>query len=250
MLHGTWLGHPVHAAITDVPVGAWTAALVMDSVDALAPGLGFRAGADAAVGIGLAGATVAALTGLTDWSATDGKARKIGLVHGLLNIAAFGLFAGSWAMRKVGRRDEARALGALGFMGVLGSAWLGGNLAYSQQIGSDHTIGQQFPDVFTPVLPEGELAEGSLRRVDVNGSRILLARRNGRIHAIAEVCSHLGGPLAEGEFTGTEVHCPWHGSCFSVEDGRVIHGPATHPQPCLEARVCEGRVEIRGRAGR
>ncbi len=86
-----------------------------------------------------------------------------------------------------------------------------------------------------------------MRRIDKDGARILVAKRDGQVHAIAEVCSHLGGPLAEGKFDGTTVTCPWHGSCFSVETGKVIHGPATHPQPCLETRVNNGQVEVRQR---
>ncbi len=233
VLHGTWMGHPLHAAVTDVPVGAWTAAVVMDAVDQLSPSNGLRRGADAAVAIGLAGATISAVSGLTDWSATDGRGRKVGLVHGILNIAAFGLFAASYVMRKSDKREEARALSALGFTIAAGSAWLGGHLVYDEQIGADHTIGQQFPQDFIPVLAESELNEGQMRRVTTDGARILLAKRNGQIHAIAEVCSHLGGPLADGQFEGTQVTCPWHGSCFDVTDGRVIHGPATNPQPCL-----------------
>ena len=244
-LHGTWMGHPLHAAITDVPVGAWTAAVVMDAMDELTPSKSLRQGADAAVAIGLAGATVSAVSGLTDWSATDGRARKIGLVHGMLNVAAFGLFAASYAMRKADKRSEARALGAIGYVIAFGSAWLGGHLVYGEQIGVDHTIGQEFPQHFTPVMPEGELAEGQMVRVRPNGARVLLAKKEGRVYAIAEVCSHLGGPLSEGELNGTEVTCPWHGSCFSLEDGRVIHGPATHPQPVLETRIQNGQIEVR-----
>jgi nitrite reductase/ring-hydroxylating ferredoxin subunit len=84
-------------------------------------------------------------------------------------------------------------------------------------------------------------------RVDVAGSRLLLTRRGEEIYAIGEVCSHLGGPLAEGKLEGDVIQCPWHGSRFCVRDGSVVDGPATHPQPALEARVKEGRVEVRAR---
>ena len=244
-LHGTWMRHPLHAAVTDIPVGAWTAAVAMDAMDELTPSQTLRRGADAAVAVGLAGATISAVSGLTDWSATDGRARKVGLVHGVLNMAAFGLFAASYIMRKTDKRSEARALGAIGYVIAFGSAWLGGHLVYGEQIGVDHTTGQELPKDFTPVLPDGGLAEGQMQRANLNGARILLARREGQIYAMVEVCSHLGGPLAEGQFEGTQVTCPWHGSCFSVKDGTVVHGPATHPQPVLETRVREGQIEVR-----
>jgi len=244
-LHGTWMRHPLHAAVTDIPVGAWTAAVAMDAMDELTPSQTLRRGADAAVAVGLAGATISAVSGLTDWSATDGRARKVGLVHGVLNMAAFGLFAASYIMRKTDKRSEARALGAIGYVIAFGSAWLGGHLVYGEQIGVDHTTGQELPKDFTPVLPDGGLAEGQMQRANLNGARILLARREGQIYAMVEVCSHLGGPLSEGKFEGTQVTCPWHGSCFSLKDGSVVHGPATHPQPVLETRVREGQIEVR-----
>lgn len=245
VMHGTWLGHPVHPAVTDIAVGAWTVAVVMDAIDELSPNEGLRRGADTAVAVGLAGATVSAITGLTDWSVIDGRARKVGLVHGLMNIAAFGLFTASMFMRRSGQRAEARALGAFGYAVAFGSAWLGGELAYSEQIGVDHTAGQEFPSEFTPILDDSELAEGQMRRVDRNGARILLARRGGQVYAIAEVCPHLGGPLSEGKFEGTEVTCPWHGSCFSLTDGSIVNGPTVYRAPALETRIQGGRIEVR-----
>jgi len=70
-------------------------------------------------------------------------------------------------------------------------------------------------------------------------------RRGKHIFALAETCSHLGGPLAEGKLSGNTVQCPWHGSRFALEDGRVLDGPAVHPQPCLEARTRNGKIEVR-----
>jgi hypothetical protein len=53
-LHGTWLGHPLHSVLTDVPVGAWTAALVLDAMDEMSDREEFGRGADAAVTVGIA----------------------------------------------------------------------------------------------------------------------------------------------------------------------------------------------------
>jgi nitrite reductase/ring-hydroxylating ferredoxin subunit/uncharacterized membrane protein len=245
-LHGTWLGHPVHATLTDIPVGSWTAALVMDALEDITGREEFGRGADTAVAIGLAGAVASAVTGLTDWQATDGRARQIGIVHGLLNTTGALLYAGSLIARKKDSRPLGRGLSMLGFAVAVGAAYLGGKLVYSEQVGVDHTAGQHFPKDFQPVLAESDLQEGQMRRVDVEGTRVLLAKREGRVFAIAEVCSHYGGPLAEGKFEGCTVQCPWHGSRFSLEDGSVIDGPATHPQPCLEVRVSDGAIEVRG----
>jgi len=244
-LHGTWLGHPLHSAVTDVPIGAWTSALVMDAMEDVTGRREFGTAADTAVAIGLVGAIAAAATGVTDWHKIDGQARKIGLAHGLLNLGGALLCGASLAARKNGARSAGRGLSTLGFVVVMGSAWLGGKLTYSEKIGVDHTAGLQFPEHFTPVLPESELPEGEMRKTDAAGTPVLLANRGGHIFALSNVCSHLGGPLNEGKLEDCSVVCPWHGSRFSLEDGRVLDGPATHPAPCLDVRARNGQIEVR-----
>ena len=245
VLHGTWLGHPVHVILTDVPLGAWTAALVFDFLESTSGRKEFAAAADASITIGLIGAAGAAITGLTDWQDVDPPARRVGLVHGLLNVMGTSLFLASRVMRKRRSRSSGRRLAILGYTLATAAAYLGGNLVYEQQIGVDHTSGQKLPEDFETVLPESDLPEGKLMRADYNGVPILLVRRGKRIFALAETCSHLGGPLAEGKLSGNSVQCPWHGSRFALEDGRVLDGPAVHPQPCLESRVRDGKIEVR-----
>ena len=106
--HGVWLGHPLHPALTDVPIGAWTAAVTLDVLDMAAADDRLAAGADAAVALGLAGAVGSALTGLTDWHKTDGNARRIGMIHAVLNTTATTLYAFSLAARRGGNRPLGR----------------------------------------------------------------------------------------------------------------------------------------------
>jgi nitrite reductase/ring-hydroxylating ferredoxin subunit/uncharacterized membrane protein len=244
-LHGTWMRHPLHPAVTDVPLGAWTVAVALDAADAVRGDDKYADGADAAVVVGLVGAVGSALTGLTDWHKTDGKARRLGLVHGLLNVGVTALFTASWALRRSGNRDAGKACSLAGFLVSGVSAYLGGSLVNVEKIGVDHGDRRPLPDDFVPVMPEAELPENTLRRVEVEGIKVLLLRRGLHIHAMGEVCSHLGGPLAEGTIEGDSVRCPWHGSRFALEDGRVLDGPSTYPQPCFEARVQNGRIEVR-----
>ncbi len=244
-LHGTWLGHPLHAALTDVPIGAWTAALVMDSLEQTTGREEFGVAADTAVAVGLVGAVAAAAAGITDWHKTDGEARRVGLVHGLMNVGGTLLYTASLAARRSGNRAAGQGLSTLGFLVAMGSAYLGGHLAYGHRIGMDHSKDLPLPDEFTPVMAEADLPEGAMRKADFNGSPILLAKREGRIFALSNVCSHLGGPLNEGKFEGCEVECPWHGSRFSLEDGSVVDGPAVHPQPTLEVRVDNGQINVK-----
>jgi len=244
-LHGTWIGHPLHVILTDIPIGAWTTAIVFDALDSMSRRRRYTVAADAAVTLGLVGAVGAAATGLTDWQDVDPPARRIGLVHGLLNVASVALFAGSLFARRRGNRTSGRGLAALGYAVSMAAARLGGNLVYGQKVGVDHTSSEKLPENFSPVLSESDLEEGKPIRADYNGTPILLVRRGSETYALAETCSHLGGPLSEGKLDGDVIQCPWHGSRFSIRDGHVIDGPAVHPQPCLTARVRNGQVEVR-----
>jgi nitrite reductase/ring-hydroxylating ferredoxin subunit/uncharacterized membrane protein len=244
-LHGTWLGHPLHPVLTDVPIGAWTAALALDAMESISGRRELGAGADVAIAVGLLGAAGSAVTGLTDWSETYGRARKVGLLHGLLNAGATVLYTTSLVMRRRKKRSAGMGLAMLGYAVSSAAAYLGGHLVYGEQVGVDHTAAQEMPKEFVAVLPEGELNEGEMKKVDADGVPVLLVRRNGEIHAIAHTCSHMGGPLSEGKLEGEVVQCPWHGSRFNVRDGSVVDGPATFPQPCFEARVREGQIEVR-----
>jgi nitrite reductase/ring-hydroxylating ferredoxin subunit/uncharacterized membrane protein len=251
-LHGTWLGHPLHPVLTDVPLGAWTAALVLDVLEVTGGRRELRAGADAAVSVGIAGAVGAAAAGLNDWQHTEGAARRTGVAHGLLNASALLLYVGSLWLRKSGARGEGQALSALGFAALSASAYLGGYLVYDRRIGVNHAAtdgaGATADDAggdFVAVLPEKELAEGEPRRVEVNGRPAVLVRRGHRIHALAETCAHLGGPLGEGRVEADAIVCPWHGSRFALRDGRVLNGPSPYPQPCFETRVRAGQIEVR-----
>jgi nitrite reductase/ring-hydroxylating ferredoxin subunit len=97
-----------------------------------------------------------------------------------------------------------------------------------------------------PVADEADLEGAAMKRVEVDGEPALVTRAaNGRVCAIAARCSHLGGPLDEGERDGDVVTCPWHGSQFDVCTGEVVAGPAVFPQPVYESRVSTGRIELR-----
>jgi len=245
ILHGTWLGHPLHPALTDVPLGAWTAALALDALESISGRRELGAGADAAIAVGLVGAAGAAVTGLTDWSETNGRARKVGILHGLLNVGATVLYTTSLVMRRKQKRGAGMGLAMLGYAVSSASAYLGGHLVFGEQIGVNHAAAQEIPKEFVPVLPDAELQEGELKRADARGVPVLLVRLQGAVCALAHTCSHLGGPLSEGKLEGDVVQCPWHGSRFNVRDGSVVDGPATFPQPCFEARVRDGQIEVR-----
>jgi nitrite reductase/ring-hydroxylating ferredoxin subunit/uncharacterized membrane protein len=247
LFNGVWLGHPLHSALTDVPLGAWTAAVWLDLLEPRSgprrPGVA-RA-ADAAVALGLAGALGSAVTGLTDWSDTYGRSRKVGVAHALGNITATALFAASLFSRRRGSRDTGRLLAGLGLLVASGAAYLGGHLVFGEQIGVDHTAAQELPKDFVAVLPERDLLEGKLTRANAGSVPVVLLKRAGEILAIAATCAHMGGPLAEGTLEGEDVICPWHASRFSMRTGEIVNGPSCYPQPRLETRVSNGQIEVR-----
>lgn len=247
-LHGVWLGHPLHPALTDIPIGAWNTAAVFDTIDALHGNDDLAAAADGAIVFGLVGAVGSALSGLTDWQHTDGAARRMGVLHAWINTDVTLLYLTSLILRRRGNRSAGRALAFLGLgLGTV-SAYIGGHLISGEAIGVNHARDQFVPAEFTPVLADAALPENEPRLVEVGGTRVLLVRRGGEICALADTCSHLGGPLSEGTLEDGSIVCPWHGSRFALEDGRVLDGPATFPQPCYEARVQNGQIEVRAPA--
>jgi nitrite reductase/ring-hydroxylating ferredoxin subunit/uncharacterized membrane protein len=246
ILHGTWLGHPLHVVLTDVPIGSWTAAAVLDALEEKTGSRAMGQGADAAIALGLVGAAAAGITGLADWSKIGGgQPRRIGLAHGLLNATATACYVTSLCLRRTHSRRAGRRFALLGLIVSSVAAYLGGHLVFKEKIGVDHTADYSPPEDFVSVLAEVELLENQLRRVDANGMPVLLVRSGQRIYAIAETCAHLGGPLSEGKLEDATVRCPWHGSRFSLEDGRVLEGPSVHAQPVLEVRVRDGQIEVR-----
>ena len=243
-LHGVWLGHALHPVLTDIPLGAWTVAFALD----LAETCGARRygpGADAALNIGLVGALGAAATGITDWKEISVEARRVGLVHGVLNTIAAGLYLTSSIQRARGKRQAGRVTALAGFAVAGVSASLGGHLVYANQIGVARTSETTPPADFVPVIRLDELEEAKPRRVEHEGYPLVLVKKGDRIYALAEKCTHLGGPMSEGELDGDCLRCPWHGSAFSLEDGSVKESPATAPLAVFDARVRQGSVEVR-----
>lgn len=250
-LHGTWLGHPLHPVLVDAPIGFWTSALVLDL-------LGGERAAPAAqrlVGAGVAAALPAAATGLKDWDSLgqEKPAKRVGLVHAMSNSVALACYTASWVARRRGRRSTGVALGALGALFAGAGAYLGGHLAYRQGIGVDHTAAEPTAGdgEWVRVMPLDQLPDQRLT-LGVAGEAHLVLYRSGRhIGALADHCAHLAGPLHEGRLINSDgeacVRCPWHGSTFSFSDGRVVHGPATAPQPGYRTRVVDGWVEVKAK---
>jgi uncharacterized membrane protein len=134
ILHGrAWLGHPLHPLLTDLVSGAWTVAWVFD-LSQLLRMRRLQTGADAAIALGLAAVPLTALAGATDWQHTEGKARRLGLVHAGLNILSTLLYLSSMRHRTRGRRVMGMLASHLGFLVINLSAYLGGELVYDEGV--------------------------------------------------------------------------------------------------------------------
>jgi nitrite reductase/ring-hydroxylating ferredoxin subunit len=241
LLSGTNLGHPAHPMLTDLPIGAWSMSALLDVFG----GANAEQAADLLVGAGILSAVPTAATGLNDWSDTIGGERRIGAVHATANVAALSLYVASLIARRSGGRGTGKLLGLAGFGVMVVGAYLGGHLSFAKGVNVNHTFLEHRSHEWTTVLAEAELAEGELRRVSVGEASVLLVRDDGQIHALANTCSHAGGPLDEGELADGCVICPWHASTFRLTDGHIVRGPASIPQPAYQTRVRDGKIEVR-----
>ncbi len=245
LLHGTWLGHPLHPVLTDVAIGAWAFAGVFDVIASVKGDRYAERAADFLTTAGTVAAVPTALAGLADYSVIRKPAVTTATLHALLNDVNVVLYLLSIQDRKRGNRERALFFSSVALGLMAASAWLGGHLVYQQRVGVDHSDDFEGPEGWTPVLEDKNLPEAEAKRVDVDGKGILLYRCDGRILAIGSVCSHAGGPLEEGDIQDCRVTCPWHDSVFDLRDGSIVHGPATRPQARFDTRVRDGRIEIR-----
>lgn len=249
LLHGIWLGHPLHPLLTDIPIGAWTFATLFDGLSLVASSRrGRRQAEDAAdflMGLGVASAVPTAIVGITDYSAIKEDAAAIGALHGAMNGLSLLVYAGSVVARRRRHRETGIILGLAGMSLSTFAAWLGGELIYRKRVGVNHAETPEKPEMWTAILPENELVEARPKRIEYEDQPVLLYRRGGTVYALSAVCSHAGGPLDEGTFYDGCVQCPWHDSVFELSDGHIVHGPATTPQPTYRARIEGGQVEIR-----
>jgi nitrite reductase/ring-hydroxylating ferredoxin subunit/uncharacterized membrane protein len=250
VVDGVWFGSPLHPALTDVPVGSWTAAITFDALDIATGSRALRNAADASLALGVAGGFAAAALGLSDWRYLSGGPRRMGTAHALLNAAGLALNTTSLILRATGRRRAGQLAFLSGYSVVGMGAHLGGELSYGYGLRVNRNVFQPAgPEEFTAVLDEDELPDTGLRRVELDGAGVLLSRAtSGEICAIAATCNHFGGPLEQGDREGNTVVCPWHKSRFDLCSGESIDGPAVFPQSRYESRVRNGRIEVKASA--
>jgi nitrite reductase/ring-hydroxylating ferredoxin subunit/uncharacterized membrane protein len=249
---GVWLNHPLHPLLTDVPVGAWTVALVLELVALVfaVPNLGLASAI--AIGLGILAALAAIATGLMDWMDVDPPEKAVGLVHAALNttstilflVAAIMLWQSNWSISLA-----QFVVLAVAYVIIASGAFLSGDLVYRLGVMNNRNAYRKGPKDFTPTIALNELAENQPKRVEVKGQPIMLVRRGDKVYAVGAVCSHYGGPLERGEVVGNTIKCPVHYSRFALQDGRVKEGPSTAPVPAYDTQVVAGQVQVRKASG-
>jgi nitrite reductase/ring-hydroxylating ferredoxin subunit/uncharacterized membrane protein len=240
VLSGTWLGHPLHPLLTDLPIGFWTSAFVLD----VAGGRHSRRAATHLVAWGVLSAVPAATSGAADWGDTTGPERRVGLVHAAANSVALACFSASWWSRVRGRHARGVAYGFAGAAAATVGGYLGGHLLQHLAVGVDRTRVPRPPEEWTRVAPDADVTEAP-RRVLAGETPVMLLRHDGNVIALDARCPHRGAPMEEGEVHDGCITCPWHGSTFRLDDGALVHGPSVLDLPQYECRVTGAAVEVR-----
>ena len=247
-LNGTWVGHPLHPMLTDIPIGAWTLTIIIDLIGLLFgfPQLGLASGITA--GVGVAGALAAAAAGLADWMDVDPPEKAIGAFHATVNVSATIFFLISFLMRwghnwQPGWGTFVVALA--GYLLVMIGGYLGGLMVFNMGVMINRNAYRTGPGDFKPAVATGELAEGQLKRVLVEEQPVLVLSLDGTIYALGAVCSHYGAPLNDGTIVERTIECPWHASRFALDDGRVVQGPACAGVPVYDCKIVNDQVQIK-----
>ena len=237
-LNGTWFGHPLHPAITDVPIGAYVVAIVLDLA-------GQRAGATAAIGVGIVFMLLAALAGYADYIDLEGKSRRFGTVHSSLMLIALVLYVVSFVMRLGAVPSSAEVwLSVIGFIIVISSAYIGGELVYNLGTQVDRHAWRGGGTKWA-ALDVTEIPADKPVKAKAGAQTLVVVRRAKGLEALHDVCAHQGCSLSDGKLVGEAIECPCHGSRFRLRDGAVIRGPAVFDQPHFEVREAEGKIEVR-----
>jgi nitrite reductase/ring-hydroxylating ferredoxin subunit/uncharacterized membrane protein len=241
VLSGAWLGHRLHPMLTDLVIGAWTSASLLDVLG----GRSARPAARRLVGIGIAAYAPTATTGLHDVLDYGEKVRRTGAVHAMTNAVGLGFQVASWVARGRGRHTRGTWLSLAGMAVTGAGGYLGGHLTYVLGAGVERTAFDDGPEDWTATVPASELVQGQPRAVDAGGTAVLLVLDGAHVRALADTCNHAGCSLAAGEVEGGAVTCGCHGSRFSLADGVTLAGPAAAAQPRFDTRVRDGMVEVR-----
>ena len=229
-LNGKWLGHSLHGAITDLAIGALLSVSVLDV-------LGFAAAADALLLFGLVAMVAAAVSGIADYTDTDGLARTRATVHNTVMIITLVVYVVSLVIRLAAPADRAPAVVTALVAAILLTvgAYVGGEVVYALGNMIDRHAWRSGPGDWVG-LDLSVVGEGVPARVMAGEQALLVVRHGETVYAMDEICAHAGAPLSEGKVVDDQIQCPWHGSRYELSTGYKKRGPTTFDQPTYEVR--------------
>lgn len=243
LLVGRWLGHPIHAVLTDVPIGILFLVIVFDVV--AMPDAAFWA-----LVFGILAMLGAAVAGYADYADTDGKARERATLHSTLMLLALVFYLVSlWLRSGKGPQDAvdgpAALLSIAGFLILSAGAYVGGDVVY---VLGNMVNRHAFRGAGTKwialepaeVDADGAIPEGKPVKAKLGINQLVLVRQGEKILALHDTCAHAGGPLSEGKVVDGTIECPWHYSRYKLDSGYVVRGPSVYDQPAYEVRARDG----------
>lgn len=242
-LHGVWLGHALHPALAQFTLGSFLSASLLDAVG------GRPRESSTLIVAGLVGTAPTVAAGWADNADGHEEQQRVGIVHAALNGAAVACYAAALVTRARGGRGRVltAAGGALSGFG----AYLGGHMAFRQALGPNQAeaVPHTGPADWQPLGALADLPDRRPVRRVAGDTPVVVVRRDDEVSVLADRCPHASAPMHEGEL-GDEhgcavLTCSWHGSVFRVEDGSVVHGPATAPLPRFDSRTVDGTVQAR-----
>lgn len=246
-LNGRWLGHPLHSAVTDIPIGLLLGSVVLDLV-------GQRTAADLTLLGTILFMLLAAVSGLADYTDTDSTARTRATLHATLMTVALVVLVIS-AILRAGAGTERTlpiVLSIVGFLIVTAGAFVGGDVVYVfGNMVNRHAFrgaGTKWIRLDTGDLTDlAQLPEATPTKMRAGINDLAVVRLGDIVQVLHAVCAHAGGPLDKGTVVDGCLECPWHASRFRLADGMVRQGPALYDQPSYELRVAEsgGGYEVR-----
>jgi len=240
LLVGRWLGHPIHAVLTDAPIGILFLVPVFDI-------LGQPGAAEVALAVGVLAMVAAALAGFADYADTDGAARDRATLHSTLMLTALVVYLVSLAVRHGGDGTGLVAVwtSVLAFLVLSAGAYVGGDVVYVLgNMVSRHAFrgaGTKWLALEPAETTEGgSIPEGRPIKAKLGINTLVLVRQGDKILALHDTCAHAGGPLSGGTYADGVIECPWHASRYRMSDGLVVRGPSVYDQPTYEVRPREG----------
>jgi nitrite reductase/ring-hydroxylating ferredoxin subunit/uncharacterized membrane protein len=245
-LNGTWLGHPLHPAATDIPIGALLLTVILDVA-------GQPAAADIALVATILFMLAAAVSGAADYVDTESTTRTRATTHATLMVVALLLLLLSLLIRATGPTDRAIpiALSLIAFLIVTAGAYVGGDVVFVfGNMVSRHAFrgaGTKWIKLDTgDVTDLATLPEATPTKAKAGINDLVLVRMGDTVHALHAVCAHAGGPLPQGTIVDGCLQCPWHGARYRLTDGHVRRGPSVYDQPVYEIRPADaGGYEVR-----